>query len=65
MSKTETATGIPMPGSDRAIKLGCKCHVLDNARGLGYLGGVKGKDGKRVYVISGNCDLHREWEPVE
>ena len=65
MSKTETAIGTPMPGSDRAIKLGCQCPVWENTRGLGCFDGVRGKDGERLYFTSGNCDIHREWEPVE
>lgn len=38
------------PGSDEAIKQGCKCPVLDNARGLGYMG--------RGYVIRLDCPIH-------
>lgn len=54
----------PNPGSDEARKLGCQCPVLDNAHGRGWLGGVKNKDtGETLFVISGNCELHREWEP--
>lgn len=48
----------PNPGSDEAIKLGCKCPVLDNARGRGYMGGVKNADGSTAFVYSAACPLH-------
>ncbi len=46
------------PGSDAARKMGCKCPVMDNSYGRGYMGGVKDEHGKTVYVISGICPLH-------
>lgn len=49
----------PPPGSDEAVKLGCKCPRMDNAYGRGYLGGVKDDNGGTVYVVSGDCELHR------
>lgn len=30
----------PNPGSDEAIAAGCRCPVLDNAHGRGWMGGV-------------------------
>jgi len=46
----------PPPGSDEAIKLGCRCAVLDNNHGRGaYI-----VDGSPVYWISGDCALHTE-----
>jgi hypothetical protein len=42
----------PNPGSDEAIKLGCKCPVLDNAHGRGYMGVA----GTFVYVEG--CPVH-------
>ena len=42
----------PKPGSQEAIDAGCKCPVLDNACGTGYLG-MPG-----VYVMSANCSIH-------
>lgn len=42
----------PNPGSDEAIAKGCKCPVLDNAHGRGYLG----KPG--IFVLSADCPLH-------
>lgn len=48
----------PQPGSDAAINQGCKCPVLDNAHGRGYMG-IPG-----IYVYSGDCPLHNplHWE---
>lgn len=40
------------PGSEEAQAQGCKCPVIDNNRGRGYMG-IPGK-----YVIMGNCELH-------
>lgn len=40
------------PGSDEAIKAGCKCPVLDNCHGRGYYGR------RGVYVFNANCELH-------
>lgn len=46
------------PGSREAILEGCCCPVLDNARGKGYMGGVKDKDGNTLFIINCNCPLH-------
>lgn len=46
------------PGSNVAREKGCKCPILDNARGKGYLGGVQDSSGKTMYVISEACELH-------
>lgn len=40
------------PGSDTAMKKGCTCPVLDNARGYGIGGGA--------FWISSGCPLHSE-----
>ena len=37
----------PNPGSDDAIEQGCRCPVMDNAHGHGYLG--RGRD---MYVYA-------------
>ena len=42
----------PNPGSDEAIELGCKCPVLDNSHGRGYMG----QPG--IFMIAGGCPLH-------
>lgn len=47
---------IPNPGSDAALRLGCKCPVMDNAHGEGC--GMKDTEGKPLFWISGNCPLH-------
>jgi len=46
------------PGSDEALAHGCRCPILDNAHGLGYMGGAKDEEGHTVYVVSVNCPLH-------
>lgn len=53
----------PTPGSDAAISLGCKCPVLDNAHGRGYLGGVK-INGQTIFVYSAGCPLHHTPHPA-
>jgi hypothetical protein len=45
-------SGNPNPGSDEAIRLGCRCPVMDNEYGRGYMG-VEG-----VFVYSENCSIH-------
>lgn len=55
-SPMETET--PNPGSDEALERGCRCPVLDNAHGRGYMGGMKDDDGNTVFVIVGGCPLH-------
>ena len=42
----------PNPGSDEAVKQGCTCPVLDNARGDQRLGDTRG------FWISEDCPLH-------
>lgn len=44
-----------LPGSDKAIKAGCKCPVLDNEYGRGYMG-IKGQ-----YCYSELCPLHKKF----
>ena len=46
------------PGSDEAISAGCRCPVMDNGHGRGYLGGVTDDKGQTVYIFSGDCPLH-------
>jgi hypothetical protein len=47
----------PNPGSDEAIKGGCRCPVLDNGHGQGC--GWPSKDGGPTFWISGDCPMHR------
>lgn len=42
----------PNPGSDDAIRMGCKCPVMDNDYGHGYCGR------KGVFVMTENCPVH-------
>ena len=44
------------PGSDKAIKQGCRCPVLDNEYGAGC--GMKGEDGNPLFWIDSGCPLH-------
>lgn len=41
----------PNPGSDEAIEHGCRCPVLDNSHGDGYMGTDK-------FVIAADCPIH-------
>ncbi len=61
MNNRDAAPSRLAPGSPEAVDAGCRCPVLDNARGRGYLGGVKSSDGSTVYVYSGDCPLHGSW----
>jgi hypothetical protein len=40
------------PGSDKAVKKGCKCPILDNEYGAGYMGQ------KGIYCMIQDCPLH-------
>lgn len=40
------------PGSDAAIEQGCRCPVLDNSHGRGYMGQPA------VFVMVGDCPVH-------
>ncbi len=42
----------PNPGSDKALKAGCLCPVLDNSHGQGYMG-ISGQ-----FVYSELCPIH-------
>jgi hypothetical protein len=42
------------PGSNEARIAGCKCPILDNNHGRGYMGM------KDVFVKNGHCPLHGE-----
>lgn len=48
----------PNPGSPAARELGCRCPILDNAHGKGYLGGMTDSEGNLIFVISAVCPLH-------
>ena len=41
----------PNPGSDEARAMNCKCPILDNGHGRGYMGTDN-------FVISMDCPLH-------
>lgn len=46
----------PNPGSDKAIKKGCKCAVLDNGHGAGC--GRQDTDGTPLFWITESCPIH-------
>lgn len=46
------------PGSPEAVAQGCKCPVLDNCHGKGYL-----VPGSGMFVMSSACPLHRHNDP--
>lgn len=50
--ETETTKTMPNPGSNEAIALGCRCPILDNAHGIGYMG----QSG--VFCFTSDCPLH-------
>lgn len=46
----------PNPGTSEALELGCRCPILDNGRGRGYMG----QPG--VFVYSVDCPVHTHHE---
>lgn len=50
----------PNPGSNEARAIGCKCPLIDNAHGRGYMGGVTDENGYVVFVINCDCPVHGE-----
>ena len=48
---------IPNPGTQDAIAQGCKCPVLDNNRGRGYVGMAT------FFIYSAECPIHLHPEP--
>ncbi len=53
----------PFPGSEAARALGCRCPMLDNAYGRGYMGGIRDSEtGELVFVVAQGCPLH--WQEV-
>lgn len=55
--KSTEEENTPPPGSQEAIKLGCRCPVLDNGRGKGYLG-IEG-----MYIYNSSCEVHKIKRP--
>lgn len=51
------ANKIPNPGSPAAIKIGCTCPVLDNARGEGVGGGL--------FWMNTKCPVHGHYPPKD
>ena len=44
----------PNPGSREALSKGCRCPVMDNGHGAGWMG--RGSEG--IFVISADCPIH-------
>ena len=57
-----TTKAVPNPGSDEALRLGCRCPVIDNGHGRGYMGGAKDEDGNTVFVYRVGCPVHAPWD---
>ncbi len=51
---TDTTNAVPNPGSDEAISKGCKCAVIDNHYGKGFLNGK----GERLFWMTQGCPVH-------
>ncbi len=51
-NKEAVPVTLPSPGSQLAIEQGCKCPVVDNGRGRGYMG-MPG-----IFVFNESCPLH-------
>lgn len=49
---SDDTKGEPNPGSPSAIEAGCKCAVIDNGHGRGYMGQPD------VFVITAGCPVH-------
>lgn len=49
---TEEKARIPNPGSPEAVKMGCRCPVLDNGHGWGSM------YGEGTFWIVQNCPVH-------
>lgn len=58
MTPAEIIAREPNPGTDDAVALGCRCPVIDNGRGRGYMGGAKDENGGTLFVIVADCPLH-------
>ena len=49
----------PNPGSDAAVAMGCKCHILDNHHGKGFpWTGEDGSRDKPKFWINTDCPIH-------
>jgi hypothetical protein len=48
----------PYPGSFDAVQAGCRCPVVDNGHGRGYMGGRRNSEGRVMFVVVDTCPLH-------
>ncbi len=51
-------TGIPYPGSEKALALGCTCPFGDNCGGRGAWGTDTKPGNEKVFWKRGDCPLH-------
>lgn len=49
---------VPAPGSIEAGRQGCKCPIIDNHYGKGYMGGITDDTGMTLYALHEGCPLH-------
>lgn len=58
MVRSQRVTPAPNPGSEEAVKKGCTCPVIDNARGKGFpWPDAEGNLATSFWITSG-CPLH-------
>ena len=56
---TDITSAVPNPGTTEAINAGCRCAIIDNGHGRGYMGGVKDKTtGETMFVYTVGCPVH-------
>jgi hypothetical protein len=53
------------PGSDDAVKLGCRCPIIDNCHGLGRPAPSEFDSGRRIWMTSRACRLHTPADELE
>lgn len=51
---SEARKGTPNPGSPSSVQEGCRCPMIDNRFGNGYMG-MEG-----VFVYSSACPIHKK-----
>lgn len=52
MHADSSTNAVPHPGTDAALMRGCKCPVIDNGYGRGWMGQAG------VFVYTVGCPLH-------
>ena len=49
---SSATNAVPDPGTDAALALGCRCPVMDNGRGRGWMGQAG------LFVYTAGCPVH-------